>query len=117
MFERVGNLHHGQLVVATHRRLQRFGDRRGEVIGGECYARVVLAQQIVVVAPLQAFGPRRSLGGGEAVENGNGGGGVVLEVAEHGGLGAFVTFVILRGKRQALGEQQAKQENQPEPRS
>ncbi|MNG08891.1 hypothetical protein D3C84_922800 [compost metagenome] len=76
----------------------------------------MLAQQIIIIATLQAFGPFQALGGRQTVEDGDGGRRVVLEIAQHGRLGAFVAFVVLGCERQGLGEYQTDQEHQPQPR-
>ncbi|MNR41496.1 hypothetical protein D3C85_1598910 [compost metagenome] len=75
-----------------------------------------LGEQVAVVAVFEARQPGGAFGGGQAVEDGDGDCHIALQVAQHGGCAALVTFVELRAEGQGMGQQQAGQENQRQPR-
>jgi hypothetical protein len=79
--------------------------------------RFTLAQQIIVIGSSQPGEPGGTFLCGQAVENRNRRRDVVLQIVEHGAAGALVALVILRAKRQALGEDQPDQKDQRQPRS
>ncbi|MNX90418.1 hypothetical protein D3C86_1224650 [compost metagenome] len=117
MFFRPGNVGKGHRVIVADGVLDR-GNGNGRIghVGADGRARRTLIEHVAVIAPLQLFEPSGSLVGGQAVEDGNGRGNVGFQVAEHGGFRGFVAFVVLRAEGQRLGEDQADQEYQRQPR-